>query len=245
MRNGRRRSRCGPHVVTAVVLLLALPLLSSRPASATVYPPLVQPGSAFLTNLSAPSVTSGGSSSISFVVANPLAFPITGTVVTLALYAFNGFPGDAVRGLPVGDAPTLGNGSSSGPTVNVSLGAIASGASVGGSVRCQSSAASPAGAYAVRVALSFHGNGSDYRLLSRGWFTASLWANATRGPNGTASLNLTMLNVSGVVPETAVFLRVGTWPVVLDLLLGVGVALVGAGAYVYFRRSGASRSGAG
>lgn len=217
----------------------------ATPSGAAAYPPLSDPGRAFLENLSLPSVAPGGSATLSFVVADPEPFGLSGVVVTFAVYAFNGYPGDAAAPLPSA-APTLDNGSASGPEVNVTIGAVASGATFSGSVRLATSSATPSGTFAVRTALAFVGNSTSYRLESRGWFSLGEWENATRGPNGSATVNLTELGVSGVVPETALLVSPSYWPVVLGVLVAVGVVLVGAGAFVYFRRtSPGSTSGAG
>jgi hypothetical protein len=212
---------------------------------ATGYPPLSEPGRLFLENLSSPPVTPGASTSVTFVVANPESFAITSVVLTLGVYAFNGYPGDASGSVPVTGAPALANGTASGRVVNWTLASLAPGASARGSVGVTTSPSTPAGTFAIRTALAFHGNASVYRLESRGWFSLGLWENATRGPNGTSTVNLTMLNVSGVLPETAVLVEPAYWPIVLDALLGVGLLLVGVGAFVYFRRTASSRSGAG
>ncbi len=247
-RSGRR---AGPsHRLGAVVLAAALAALAFAVplpgATATSYPPSSAPGRSFLSNLSAPSVTPGESGSVGFELTNPLNGTSIGpTVVTFAVYAFNGFPGDAVSAVPVANAPTLANSTSSGPVVNVTVGPLAPHASYHGEVALATSPDTPTGAFAIRTAVAYLLNGTAYRFESRGWFSASLWANATRTPNGSATVNLSMLNVSGIVPETAVLVRASTWPVVLGSLLAVGFALVGVGAFVYFRRGASSSSGAG
>ncbi len=236
--------------ISAAALVLALVtaavLVPVPAARATSYPPLPEPGRSFLSNLSAPSVTPGASGSVGFELSDPAnASTMTGAVVTLAVYAFNGFPGDASSSLPIANAPTLANATASGPVVNVPVGTLAPGASYRGEVGLATSPGTPTGTFAIRTAVSFDVGGTAYRLESRGWFSASLWQNATSTPNGSATVNLSLLNVSGVVPETAVLVRSSSWPVVLGAMLAVGLALVGAGAYVYFRRSASSSSGAG
>lgn len=244
------RPGCAParraSVAVGVVLLLAVVALP-RPAGAAVYAPLPQPGRAFLENLSVPAVDPGATTTLSFEVANPTTnLTLTSVVATFALYAFNAFPGDAVSGLAtVAHPPSLSDASASGPVVNVTVGVLSPGGSRRGELHVTTSAATPSGTFAIRTALSFDAGGTSYLLRSRGWFAASLWSNATRGPNGSATVNLTMLNVSGVLPETAVLVKDSAWPLVLDVLLGVGLVLVGAGAWAYFRRTSPSRSGAG
>jgi len=181
-------------------------------------------------------------------MADPVAVGATlsAVVVSFEVYAFNGFPGNATAFVPVANAPVLANTTASGKFVTVAFAAIAPGASDAGSVSVVTSSDTPAGTFAIRIAVNFTLNASAYRLASRGWFTADQWANGTEAANGTAKLNLTALgNISGVVPETALLVSPGGWDIALAALLIGGLALVGAGAYVYFRRSPGSKSGAG
>lgn len=242
-----RRGRSWAARTGWIGVLLALGLLaSSAPVRGATYPHLSDPGRDFLSNLTLPAVDPGGSATLSFTVGDPANFTaLSAVVATFGVYAFNGFPGNAPSFVPVAHAPVLDNGSASGPEVNVSVGALAPGTTYSGSLRVVTSPATPQGTFAIRTALSFSSVGKDYRLESRGWFSAGLWANATAGPNGSATVNLSKLNVSAVVPETALLVNVSDWPWVLGGLLGAGLVLVGAGAWVYFRKTAASRSGAG
>ena len=231
-----------PIVVALATLLVLLGV--SAGASAASYPTLpLADDRGFLGNLSAPSLAPGGSGSISFTVGDPLPGPITGTELTLQVYAFNGFPGNATATVPVAGAPVLSNASSSGGSVGVAVGTLASQGVYRGSVSVATSATTPSGTFAIRAALSFTADAIVYRMESRGWFSASLWAAATELPNGSATLNLTVLGVSGVLPETAVVVAQSALPWLLAGVLVVAALLVGAGAWVYFRRGPASSSG--
>ncbi len=251
MRNpsGRFRRLVARLLVVALVVALLVPGLSARPAAAAGYPALpVGFDSSFLSDLSVPSVVPGGSSSIAFNVTDPTAIgaALSDVVVSFEVYAFNGFPGNATAYLSVADAPVLVNATASGAFVTVGIGSLPSGHSRTGSVGVVTSAASPAGTFAIRTAVNFTLNSTAYRLESRGWFTASQWAKGTEAPNGNAVLNLSALgNISGIVPETAILVAPAGWDVALAALLVGGFVLVGIGAYVYFRRKPGSSSGAG
>jgi hypothetical protein len=246
----RRRSRF-PSSRPAVVALVALLLLTVVPSASTraaSYPPLPIPlDRQFLGNLSAPSISPGGSTRLSFAVTDPasLSAPLTSVVLTFEVYAFNGFPGDASAQLPVGNAPVLSNSSGSGSTVNVTIPSLASGSTSSGSVGISTSSDTPAGTFAIRTALSFHLNGTPYLLESRGWFSAATWSAATEAPNGTATLNLSVLGVSGVIPETAVLVSSSDWTWALAALLAGAFVLLAAGAWVYSRRGPGSTAGTG
>lgn len=231
-------------VTTLVVALLLGPALPA--AAAAGYPPLpLGLDRAFLGNLSAPNLAPGASGSLAFSVSDPLPSALDAVVVTLGVYAFNGFPGNATS-TSVAGAPILSTPTASGAAVSVDVGALSNGSTYHGSVGVETSASTPNGAYAVRTAVAFTlaSNGTAYRLESRGWFNDSLWRAATELPNGSVTLNLSVLGVSGVVPETAIGVAASDWGWLLGAVVAAAVVLVGAGAWVYFRRGPTSRSGA-
>jgi hypothetical protein len=53
-----------------------------------------------------------------------------------------------------------------------------------------------------------------------------------------------LLGVSGITPETAIEVSSSSWDWALVGILGASLVLVGAGAFVYFRRESKSSSGA-
>lgn len=242
----RRLPRLGLVLLTvSVVLLSSAPVPSARGASIpSAYAPLpIEYGRQLLGNVSGPTLVPGASGTVSFTVADPLSSPIASTVVELAVYAFNAFPGNATSTVPLSAPPVLSNGSASGEDVDVALGTVGPGAVTYGSVGVATSASTPSGTFAVRTAVSFVAGGVSYRLESRGWFTAAAWASATELPNGSVTLNLTRLGVSGVTPETSVYIGSTGFDWAIGALAAGGVVLVGAGAWVYFRRAPGSSSG--
>ncbi len=242
MRRNAHRSGLRAGVVAA---LFALPMVVGVLPTGQAAGVPVPPGGSILSGLSAPSVTAGGSTAITFRVANPASYTMSQIVLTLEVYAENGYPGGSPGGLPVAGAPFLGSGAGAGYAINVSVGLLLPSSAITGSVPVTTSTSTPSGTYAVRTALAFTANGSRYVLESRGWFSASAWANATQTSNGTGTVNLTRLGVDGVVPETSVLVAPSSWPIVLGVVLGVGLLLVAVGAGIYFRRGPRSRSGAG
>jgi len=238
------------HPLARTVLAVALALVAltavSSPAEAAGYPPLpLAFDGTFLSNLSAPDLTPGSSGALTFQVADPASFaPMSAVTLTLDVYAFNAFPGNASSSVSSAGAPVLVTPTTSGAFANLSLPSLTPGTHVDGSVDVATTASTSAGTYAVRTSLSFLANGTVYRLESRGWFTARLWAAATELPNGSLTLNLTVLGVSGVTAETAVQVTSSNWDWALGLILGAAIVLVGAGAWVYFRRDAKSSSGA-
>jgi hypothetical protein len=244
VRSRRRRSPVLAIVASLLVvgLGLVLPAPVTRAASYPVLPITWDRG--LLSNLSAPSVGPGGASTLSFRLHNPSAtWTMSDVRLQLELYALNGYPGDAVGPVPVANAPVLVSGEASGPEVNVSVPPLGPNGTYAGSVQVVTSSDTPAGTYAVRTAVSLTANGSAYLFESRGWFSASAWANATSGPNGSVTLNASRLGVSGVVPETAVLVAPSDWPLALGALVAAGLVLLGLGVWLYVRRGPGSSSG--
>lgn len=241
------KPRLGPFVRVPLVVGLSVLLLGlGAPvgANADGYPALpLAEDRGFLGNLSAPSLAPGASGSISFTVGDPLPNAITGAELTIQVYAFNGFPGNATATISVAGTPVLSNASSSGRSVGVTVGTLPAAGLFRGSVSVATSATTPSGAFAVRMALSFVANASDYLLESRGWFNASVWAAATALPNGSATLNLSELGVSGILPETAIVVEQSAFPWLLSGVLVGAAVFVGVGAWIYFRREAVSSSG--
>jgi len=238
------RPRPGVPVLAVLAGVAVLALGVAPGPAAAGYPLLpIADDRGFLGNLTAPSLTPGASGPLAFSVEDPLAHPLSAVLLEMDVYAFNGFPGNATSFVPVAGAPVLVTGSGSGPTANVTIGGLAPGTPYRGSVGVATSSSTPNGAYAVRFALTFDLNGSAYRLASRGWFSAALWAEATELPNGSVYLNnssLETLGVSGVLPETAVLVSTSAYDWVLTGILAAAVVLIAAGAWVYFRRGGSS-----
>ena len=234
--------------IALFALVVLLTAIAVAPASRAASPPLPVPSDRqFLGNLSAPSIAPGGSGSLRFSLTDPPRFgaPLTTVRLTFEVYAFNGFPANGSAFVPVANAPLLSNGTTSGPTVGFGVGALASGHTVTGSIGIATSSATPTGAFAIRTALAFTLNATGYLLESRGWFSAATWAAATHEPNGSATLNLSVLGVSGVLPETAVLVSSSDWQWALGALLVGAFVLLGAGAWIYARRGPGSTAGAG
>jgi hypothetical protein len=244
----RSRGRASPlRAIGVLALGFALVLAGSCGVTrATGYPVLpLAYDREFLGNLSAASLTPGASGGIAFSVTDPLSGALTNGSLTFQVYAFNAFPGNATSTVTVAGAPALSFDGASGGSVSVTIPALSSGGAYRNSVGVATSDSSPSGTFAVRTLLSFVENGTSYLLESRGWFTAAQWANATVLPNGSATLNVSRLGVSGVLPETAVLIEASEFPTVLALLLVGAAVLVGIGAWFYFRRGPASSSGVG
>lgn len=242
-----RRSGLAPRdrfrwAVAGLAVVLAAVL--TTPGGVAASPPLpVGDGSAVLSGVTAPVLTPGAGGAIDFTVANPLASTATGVDVSLSVYAFNAYPGNATGAVP-SDAPLLSAAGARATSVQLALGDLSAGQMLATSVPVSTDGGVPSGDFAVRFSVSFSSNGTAYTFESRGYFTAAQWANATTLPGGGPTLNLSRLGVSGVVPETAVLVRENPFPTYLWALLAVAVALAVAGGYFAWRPGPGSSSGA-
>ncbi|HZY71146.1 MAG TPA: hypothetical protein VFF67_09255 [Thermoplasmata archaeon] len=190
---------------------------------------------------------SGSASSLAFDLHDPLATPILNVTLQFELYAFNAYPGNATGSLPAANVPELVAGGSPGASVTLSWGSETPGASVAAPVSLSVPTGAPSGEYALRCRLVFDSNRTAYLLESRGYFSAAAWSFATNGasaPNGTPTLNVSRLNVSGVLPETGLLVTPPPPNVAIYALLGASILAAGAGAYYWFRGGPGSSSGA-
>ncbi|MFZ0892272.1 MAG: hypothetical protein WB778_07290 [Thermoplasmata archaeon] len=236
-----RRSRA---VVLTVVVIFLFSAGGALPVARASYPPLpIDAGSQFVQEINAPTLPPGTSGTISFVMENALTATVTSGIVNVSLYAFNAYPGNATARLPGdGETPTFSNGASSLSLVLPTPWAAA--ARLPETLTVQVPSAAPQGDFAFRISLFLVGNGTAYLLESRGFFSNAAWANATTAPGGGATLNLSALGVSGVLPESAVLVRTNPFVVPLYVIFAIALVLAGLGGYYAFRKGPGSRSGA-
>ncbi len=198
----------------------------------------------FLPAVSAPVLTPGNSGDVAVELANPLNLTLQTPALSLRIYAFNPTTGSGSGALPAGGAPSLGNPPDGALEANLTLPSLAPGASVNFSVGIAIPSSAPDGIYAIRIALQFGAGGQNYLLESRGFFSATQWAQATQSANGTPTLNATRLGVSGVIAETSVLVQNPALAWALYAVLGVGLALAALGAYFWSRPGPGPSSGA-
>ncbi|MFZ1023253.1 MAG: hypothetical protein WAN87_03880 [Thermoplasmata archaeon] len=236
-----RRSRT---VVLSLVLMLVVSAGAALPAARASYPPLpIDIGAQFVQQINAPTLAPSTSGTISFVVENALTAAVTFGVVNVSIYAFNAYPGNATAPLPGGgETPTFSNGESS---LSLALPSpFAANARVTDMIAIQAPSGAPQGDFAFRISLFLIENGTPYLLESRGFFSNAAWANATTAPGGGATLNLTALGVSGVLPESAILVRANEFVLPLYVIFAIAVVLAGLGGYYAFRKGPGSKSGA-
>jgi len=107
------------------------------------------------------------------------------------------------------------------------------------------------GTYFVRVEMYFNYNGtgedSEYHMRSRGYFSDELWDNATTKHEGdtdrthgnTGNINLSVLGVDGILPDTSFAVKnpIPKWPLYLLGTLTAGFAGLAIAVYAYEEKS--------
>ncbi len=239
---GRRRA--GVYLAVAFLLLASL-LFTPAPAGASGVPALPSTEyTRFLGNLSVPATSPGATVALEGMISNPLADAISAVNLTLELYAFNAYPGNATQPIPAGSAPTFEGPRGPGLLDWFDYPTLSPGSTQTISATIIVPADAATGDYAVRTGLTFTENNSTYLLESRGHFSYAAWTNATSAGGGNSTLNLSRLGVSGILPETAVFVQSNPFPWVLAALLGGALLLGAAGGYYAVSRGRGSTSGA-
>jgi hypothetical protein len=233
------------QVRSFLVVALVLGVLTTAASAAAAPPTLPDNAGGELLSLSCPPIQPGAQGSLSYAVNDPFNQTLESVRLSLDIYAFvtptgESPVGPSTPGVPTWEVP----GHPGGVSINLTLGNIAPGSSSPGGVGVEMPSSDTSGTYLVRSSLEFGMANATYVLRSRGWFSSSLWAEATRNPNGTPTLNLTLLNVSGVTPDTSI--PVGSNPVApyLYALLGISLVLAAIGGYLAVRPRTRQETGA-
>ena len=105
----------------------------------------------------------------------------------------------------------------------------------------------PQGTYFVRMEFSFFINETEFTMKSRGHFSKELWDDATRETDGkneeghelTGNVNLTLLGVDGILPDTSFSVKnpIPTWPIFLLGGITTGFGALAIAVYAYEEKS--------
>lgn len=266
----RPRTPLGPLRGLTLLLGLALALGPAADASAAAAtgaagasgtpppPPLATNFGGALLSFSSLALGPGSSGTLTVTVTDPTNATVAGWgraissgSLELEIYRFS-YDGSE-QNLTPGDSWAPG-WTSGGRFVNETLPSLAVGASTSFGLQVEVPTTASTGAYFVRDRVDLFSGGTEYVLGSRGTFPDALWnaatlTNCTASAGCTPTLNLTMLGVSGVSPETSISVT-NTWvPWVLYSVLGASIGLAAIAGYLVFRPgrrrpSGASSAGA-
>jgi len=146
-------------LATVSAIVLGACVGGAAPARGAPFPSLpVAYDATFLSNLSGPELTPGGSGTIDFHVGDPARFAsMSNITLTLDVYAFNAFPGNATSSVATAGTPLLVTPTASATGVTVVLPSLTPPGVDAGSVGVATASDTPTGTFAVRTALSFLG----------------------------------------------------------------------------------------
>ena len=231
------RTRVPATLASLVVLLIVLVPSPTARASSPVLP--VIDGSHAVNNLSGPVVAPGAGGSVSLIVQDPLTVSIDAVVLTLQVYAFNAYPGNAT-----GSPPAGGLAFGPGPETNVSLGSLLQGADQSVAVAFTTGAAAAQGTYADPDRFGVRNERDRLLFDSRGWYLHPRLgerhhpSRRGRDPQPRPARGLWR------GPGTGVLVRSDPFTPWLYGLVVVALILAAAGAYCATRDGPGSRSGA-
>ena len=186
-----------------------------------------------LSDFRTPQIVPGGSGSYRFDLRNRYNGTIDNASMTIEIYKWATLE-EANDIKNVSEAPGIAEGTGQGyATQPFSLGPNQT---VTIEVTISTGKQTPQGTYFVRQMMQFSYNGSHLLMRSRGYFTNREWDDATTQLNGTRAvggINLTMLGVDGILPDSSFSVKepIPLWP--LALLIGLTV-LFGALALVFY-----------
>lgn len=220
-------------------LFLTLVVILQAGATSAASPPQLPANEGEkLVAFSSSTLDAGQSGTLTVTLSNPLTSTISALGLSLDIYSWQGASGGGGN-LSGSDtwAPSLSyGGGSASSSVYISVSALLTSTSVEESVGIAVPGGCPEGSYFIRDAANVTmANGTRYTLLSRGYFSSQLWQRATSGPDNRSTLNLTLLNVSGVLPETSI--PVGSSSLVpwIWAILGASAVLAAVAAYLWSR----------
>lgn len=231
-----------------VALLSCLLLLFATPAGATPSPLPPNEGERLL-SLSAPSISPGTSGSLTVLVSNPFNVTLSALSLSIQLYRWDEVGGSGGNlSATDGWAPSLSiGGGAPGLGILWSTSGLLADQSKVLQVNVNVLSGTPPATYFIKDAMNVTtSSGSHYTLLSRGYFTDALWARATLpAKDGAPTLNLTLLNVSGVLPESSIVVESTAQVPWIWAILGIALGLGAFGGYLWARKPKGQRSSEG
>lgn len=247
-------------VAWTVLIVLALGAAPGAALAASSPPPSLGenvPG--LLLAFSSNTLQPGGTGTLTVTLSDPASAELNASIedasLELQVYRF-AYEGQS-QNLTQGDAWATSLSVNGGPasfSVNTTLPTVPLGESTTLAVTVNVPSSATAGSYFVRDRLNFTSGGVAYITASRGFFSDSLWSQATLSCTASGActpiFNATLLGVSGVSPETSISVSSPWTAVILGGVLAAAAGLAIAAGYVAFRRrgrpvrDGGSRSGA-
>jgi len=219
-----------PAAPVLLLLLLTTVLFPCGEAAESVSAPNKIPD---LSDFRTPQIVPGSSGTYQFTVRNRYNGTLENATLTIEIYKWATLE-EAKDIVNISNPPEIPQGSAQGYTAPVFSLRPNETISIGISVSTQKE--TPQGTYFVRHMMQFSYGGVHLLMRSRGHFSNRLWEDATTNVNGSHSvggINLTLLGVDGILPDSSFGVKepIPLWP--LALLIGLTV-FFGALALVFY-----------
>lgn len=214
-----------PAAAILLLLFIAMPVAAQENLSAPNKVP-------DLSDFHTPQIVPGGTGTYQFTVRNRYDGAIQNASLTVEIYKWATLEDAKDIGM-VSDPPQIKEGLKQSYSTAFSLGPNQT---IDVRISISSGTKTPQGTYFVRQMVQFQYNGTHLLMKSRGYFTNKEWDNATTNVNqsrAAGGINLTMLGVDGILPDSSFSVKepIPMWP--LALLIGLTI-LFGALALVFY-----------
>ena len=215
-----------PAAAIVLLLLTSMPVAALEDLSA---PNKIPDLSGFHT----PQIVPGSSGSYGFTVRNRYNGTLVNASLTIEIYKWATLE-DAKDIGNISDPPRISEGR--GQSYTAAIFSLGPNQTASFKISIGTGKQTPQGTYFVKQMMNFSYNGSRLLMKSRGFFSGKEWDNATTDTNGSRAvggINLTMLGVDGILPDSSFSVKepIPMWP--LAILIGLTV-LFGALALVFY-----------
>lgn len=152
-----------------------------------------------------PTIQPGNKGTLSFTITNRYENAMTNITLTIEIYKWATLEEaktiNKIKHPPVIRSVNIANARINTTSVEMHINMLPAGDNISISIHIKTLPDTPEGVYFVRTMLVFNcKNITNITMKSVGYFPRDLWDQATSEPG---SLNLTLLNVSGIVPDTS------------------------------------------
>ena len=184
-----------------------------------------------------PPIKKGDSGEFNFKIENRYSFPMENITLSINIYKFvTKTTSEDIDDIP--NAPTITSGSGSDTnsilddqTIKFQWTVLNNNTITPVKLKISTTTKTPDGTYFIRMTLTFEYRSEIYIMKSRGHFTQDEWDNAdlSAKPTDPGEINLTVLGVHGIIPDTSFqvdeYEVSSFWTFLFNLLLSIGVFL--------------------
>jgi len=186
-------------------------------------------------NFTTPIIIPGESGILNFTIKNRYNLPLRNVYLALEIYHWARID-DSSDISEISEPPYFFSSTNSSTLLSLRFGLIKSNETVEVREKIKTKGDTREGTYFVRTMLTFTYNNTSYVMKSRGHFSKELWNQATSEPDeheDTGTINLTLLGVDGIIPETTFSVRkpVAIWPIYV--FAGLTIFFAALAIFVY------------